>query len=250
MTAGAAPRILVVEHESNAGIGLIGQRLELAGATVVTVGPEVGKTIPRSAAGFDGVIALGGLPGPADDDEAPWLPDVRALIAWCLETELPLLGVCLGAQMVAYVAGGTVGDVRNGPEVGVCDVDIGPAARNDAVLAGMPATVRAVQWHWLEIVELPATAELLGSSDACPHQAFRIGPNAWGLQFHLEALTSTVAAWAGSDGHNLRELGLAPAGVVDVARAAEPELRATWAPVADRWVDVVRRQKDTRGGVQ
>ncbi|GAB3565576.1 type 1 glutamine amidotransferase [Spelaeicoccus albus] len=248
VTARPEPRVLVVEHETNAGIGLVGERLDAAGVTVVTVGPERGKAVPHSAEDFNGVIVLGGLPGPADDDEAPWLPDVRALIAWCLESETPLLGSCLGAQMLAYVAGGTVAGVRNGPEVGVCSVDFMPAARQDAVLESLPAEACAVQWHWLEIIDLPGDAVLLGSSGKCPNQAFRIGPCAWGVQFHLEALAPTVAAWARSDRDDLRDLGLTSSGVIDDARRKEPLLRETWATVADRWIDVVRRREGTAAG--
>lgn len=232
------PRVLVVEHESNAGIGLIGERLVAAGVTSVTVGPDVRREIPRTAQEFDGVIVLGGLPGPADDDDAPWLPAARALIDWCLETEMPLLGVCLGAQMLAYTAGGTVGNVRNGPEVGLCRVEFTPAAGQDALLSGLAGSADAVQWHWLEIYELPGDAVLLGSSEKCPNQAFRLGPNAWGVQFHLEALASTVASWARSDRDDLRELGLTSAGVIDDLRRGEQRLRDTWATIADRWIDV------------
>ena len=107
------PRILVVEHEANAGAGLVGRRVTHAGMETVTVGPETeNTTIPTEASAYDGVIVLGGTPGPAEDDVAPWLPDVRALITWCLDSEKPYFGVCLGGQMLAYVAGGSVGDVR------------------------------------------------------------------------------------------------------------------------------------------
>ncbi|WP_344294150.1 glutamine amidotransferase-related protein, partial [Agromyces neolithicus] len=111
-------RVLIVEHESNAGIGLVGERIAAAGVDMVVVGPEAGGEVPESAAGFDGVVVLGGTPGPTDDDDAVWLPRVRALIADCLAREVPYLGICLGGQMLAVVAGGVVGPVRSGAEVG------------------------------------------------------------------------------------------------------------------------------------
>lgn len=234
----SSPRVLVVEHEANAGIALVGERILAAGIKMITVGPETGNEIPLSPKGFDGVVVLGGTPGPMDDD-ARWLPDVRTLIRACLDQEVPFLGICLGAQMLAVVAGGTVGDVRNGAEIGLCDVQLADVARGDPLLSGLPPRVRALQWHFLEVHDLPAGSVALARSERCPNQAFRVGPVAWGLQFHLEALTSTARAWTHDDRDDLRSLGLLASDVIDEVRAAEPTLRTWWSDVSDRWLGVV-----------
>lgn len=232
-------RVLVVEHEANAGVALVGERLVAAGLALHTVGPEAGQPIPRVPDGFHGVIVLGGTPGPTDDDQASWLPRVRELIRACLDQQVPFLGICLGAQLLAVVAGGTVGAARNGPEVGLYDLRLSDAGSADPLLSGLPPEVKAVEWHFLEVQDLPPGSVALARSDRCPHQAFRAGPVAWGLQFHLEALTSTAEAWAQDGQDDLLSLDLQAADVVDPVRAAEPTLRAWWSQVADRWAQVV-----------
>jgi len=112
-------RILVVEHEADAGIGLVGERIGRAGAELAVVGPDTGRDVPRSAEGYDGVVVLGGSPSPSDESVA-WFADVRALIRDCLDREVPLLGICLGAQLLGLVAGGRTDLLLGGPEVGVC----------------------------------------------------------------------------------------------------------------------------------
>jgi GMP synthase-like glutamine amidotransferase len=233
-------RILVVEHEANAGIGLVGERIREAGDALILVGPEAGGDIPESAAGFDGVVVLGGTPGPTDDADASWLPAVRALIADCLRQEVPFLGICLGAQMLAVVAGGVVGDVRQGPEIGLTDVSLTQAGLEDPLLHGLPLPLRALQWHFLEVHELPVGSVSLCESERCPNQAFRVGRAAWGVQFHMEALASTAAAWSRDDSDGLRAVGLTSDQIVEPMRQDEEALRSAWSEVADRWLRIVR----------
>lgn len=232
-------RVLVVEHEANAGIGLVGERIVAAGVEMVVVGPEAGGEVPESAVGFDGVVVLGGTPGPTDDDDAVWLPRVRALIADCLAREVPYLGICLGGQMLAVVAGGVVGPVRSGAEVGLSRLELTDAAAGDPLLGGLPTHLEAMQWHFLEVHDLPPGAVSMAASDRCPNQAFRVGPAAWGVQFHLEALAATAEAWARDDSEDLASVGLTREHVIAPMRAAEPALRDTWARVADRWAALV-----------
>ena len=82
----------------------------------------------------------------------------------------------------------------------------------------------------------PGASTALANSERCPTQAFSVGEVAWGTQFHPEALASTVQEWAGGDTEALAELGLSPSGLVTDAIAAEPDMRATWGPLADRWL--------------
>lgn len=230
-------RILIVEHESNAGIGLVGECLAAAGHALTVVGPDAGAEVPVDPAGFDGVVVLGGTPGPTDDADASWLPRVRALIAACLEREVPYLGICLGGQMLAVVAGGTVEPTAS-PEVGLTPLRMTSAAVGDPVLAGLPADVAALQWHFLEISALPPGSVSLCESSRCANQAFRVGPSAWGVQFHLEALAATAAEWAREDNDDLRAVGLTPADVIEPMRRAEDRLREVWSGVAARWAAV------------
>jgi GMP synthase-like glutamine amidotransferase len=240
-------RILVVEHEADAGIGLVGERITLAGAEMVVVGPETGRPVPRSAAGVSGVVVLGGSPSPTDES-VTWFDDVRALIRNCLDREVPLLGICLGAQLLGLVAGGRTDLVPGGPEIGLCTLRTTAGAAGDPLLGDLPAQTRSLQWHFYEVRDLPGGAEPLMSSDRCAHQAFRAGPYAWALQFHLEALPYTADAWSRGQDEVLAAVGLTGPRLAMQMRQAEPELRDTWSPVADRWLQVVSRRAEAMAG--
>lgn len=234
------PRVLVVEHQNDAGLGLVGERLRSHAVELVTVGPDTGRTVPESLAGYDALVVLGGTMGPTDDAVAPWLPATRQLLAEGVERQVPTLGICLGAQLLATATGGVVRDMPAGPEVGLCSVEFANDADPDPVfgaLAGL--TVSTVQWHWLEAASLPAESTVLASSGACRNQAFRVGERAWGVQFHPEALTQTIIGWASEDRESLARLGIAENELVSQVRSAEPALTTLWGAVADRFAGVV-----------
>ena len=239
-------RILVVEHEADAGIGLVGERIRAAGAEMAVVGPPTHREVPRTAEGFDGVVVLGGSPSPTDETPA-WFPDVRALIRDCLDRPVPLLGICLGAQLLGLVAGGRTDRVRGGPEIGLVPLRRTAAAAGDPLLGDLPASSRCLQWHSYEVRDLPPGSPALVGSEQCPHQAFRVGASAWALQFHLEALAPTAVDWSAGHGDELAAVGLTADDLAAQMTAAEPELRSTWAPVADRWLDVVASAAPTLG---
>ena len=232
-------KVLVVEHEADAGLGLLGERFAEIGLEVETVGPDTGRAVPGTLDGYDGLIVLGGSMGPNDDVAAPWLPATRELLSAAVAAESPTLGICLGAQLLATATGGHVRRIPEAPEVGLGTVHLNDAAAADPLLQEFGGTVLpVVQWHWLEADVLPAGAELLASSEACRNQAFRIGSCAWGLQFHPEALGDTAQEWTSVE--DLTADGLDPEAVVRGVREAEQTLRVTWRALADRFARIVR----------
>lgn len=234
-------RVLVIEHQGNAGIGHFADRIAGLGVTLETVGPDAGAPLPASLDGYDGLIVLGGSMGPTDDDAAPWLPATRALLREGVARELPTLGICLGAQLLATATGGAVRNMPAGPEVGLTSVGFVADAAGDPLFGDLAGdAVPTVQWHWLEAAELPVQSEVLASNAACRNQAFRVGPAAWGVQFHPEALTGTAEDWVIEEGDGLDELGLSGPAVVAEVRESEPRLRELWGGIAERFATLAQ----------
>ncbi|MFF0446749.1 type 1 glutamine amidotransferase [Streptomyces sp. NPDC004609] len=237
--AGGAPRVLVVQHEDGTGPGLVGEQLAQCGLEQRIAHPWAGGELPGSLAGYAGLLVLGGAPNCEDEEAAPWLPAVRTLVREAVGSGVPLLGICLGGQIMASALGGSVVVRPQGPEVGAVRVRRLPAADGDPVFADVPDGAPAAQWHWDEISELPPGAVPLLTGDDCPHQAFRVGERAWGVQFHPEVLGDAVAEWAASDGPSVARAGADPVRAVDSVRESEPALREIWSRTARAWAAVV-----------
>jgi GMP synthase-like glutamine amidotransferase len=233
------PRILVVQHEHGTGPGFLGEVLAESGLDLDLRHPYLGDLLPQDLTGHHGLIVLGGTPDPYDDLVTPWLPAVRTLLAEALDREVPTLGICLGGEILAMLAGGQVRRAQNGVEVGVHRLAVTDAGRSDPLFAGLPEAVLAVEWHVEEIAALPPGSVTLCSSEQFPNQAFRVGPCAWGTQFHPEVLTAMATAWAEPDSAEIRLAGLTPDVVVAAVAAAEPELKTAWGGLARRWAAVV-----------
>lgn len=184
--------VLVVEHASQEGPYVIGTALEAAGLRVRTYRTWAGDPVPDSLGDAAALVVMGG-PASAYED-FPGRTAELALLRAALEAEVPVLGVCLGAQLLAEAAGGRARPGA-GSQIGWGDVRTAPAARTDPLFAEVPGSARVLHWHG-DTMDLPAGATLLASCDRYPVQAFRIGGSAWGLQFHLEVDKAAVDAFA------------------------------------------------------
>jgi GMP synthase (glutamine-hydrolysing) len=185
--------IVVIQHEPGCPLDRMGGWL--GGAAVDVVRPYTGDAVPRAAE--HGLIVLGGQVSAYDDEVAPWLPAVRDLLAASVAAAVPTLGICLGAQLLAVVCGGTV-DVpaAAGRESGVIDVHWRPAAASDPLVSGLPGPYPGPSMHADAVSALPAGGVWLAASDRYPYQAFRLGDAAWGVQFHPEVSLATFRSWA------------------------------------------------------
>ncbi|GGK88440.1 glutamine amidotransferase [Sphaerisporangium melleum] len=239
-------RILIVEHEAEAGLGYFAGWLAEAGMTCHVVRPYLGEPLPSLDGGtapagpWDGLIVLGGAPSAWDDEGTPWLPGTRALLRRAVETSLPTLGICLGAQLMALACGGRVEPGTAGPEVGLGAISLLPAAAGDPLFAALPLTARAVQYHQDAVTVPPPGAVLLATAADYPTQAYRLGERAWGVQFHPEASVEIFLSWTAPNADRLAEDGLDAARLDAEVVAAGEELRATWRPLAEAFAAVVR----------
>lgn len=144
---------------------------------------ELGEDLP-AADEVGSVIVTG---SPAMVSERPsWSEKTAAWLADAVPTGLPILGVCYGHQLIAHALGGRVGPNPKGREIGTINVSLTPAAAGDILLGGLGPVIQVQETHVESVLELPPGATRLAESDLDPNQAFRLGSNAWGFQFHPE----------------------------------------------------------------
>ena len=229
--------LLVIQHEADDPPSRLGDWLMAAGADLDVRRAHAGEEIPETLTAHSGVVVLGGAPGAYDDEVAPWLPQVRALLGLAVREEVPTLGVCLGAQLLAVANGGRVERGAAGPERGAGLIAKRGATAADPLFAPMPITPDVIQWHYDAIIELPPSAVLLASSPLYENQAFRLGRLAWGVQGHIETTPETIRLWAATD-PAVQEFDLTR--LLERTDAAHADVEQVWAPFAARFVDVAR----------
>jgi GMP synthase (glutamine-hydrolysing) len=195
--------ILVFQHVPHEMLGTIGGAIENAGMEYRYV--ELYASIPRRL-DLDqtaGLIVLGGPMNVDQCDEYPFLDPEVAWIREAVSKKLPVLGVCLGGQLLAKALGAKV--APNGvKEIGWYEADLTPEAAGDPLFAGSGDKIRVFQWHG-DTFALPGGAVRLAGSRLCAQQAFRYGDSAYGLQFHLEMTAAMIEEWL-SEAVNSREL--------------------------------------------
>ena len=186
-------RILVIENYPKTTLGLVGKALTEAKAECRVVRTHLGEELPETPAGYDALIMLGGAQDALDDENHPYLPEEAALARAFGEADKAVLGICLGAQILARAHGAK--NILGRPiEFGWHAVRPTEAGRSDSVLSALGSGAPIFHWH-LDTFTLPPGAVHLATSEQTPMQAFRIGRASYGIQFHFEAGTELVAFW-------------------------------------------------------
>ena len=140
-------RVLGVVHGDEVRSGVFGDVIVERGDAIDEWSVPSGRLLPRPLSSYDAAIVFGGSMHPDQDDLHPWLRREQALLRRLLEARMPLLGVCLGAELIAQAVGAKVGPARE-PEVGWFEVELGPDAESDPVLGVLPRRFVALQWHF------------------------------------------------------------------------------------------------------
>ncbi|MGC0271462.1 type 1 glutamine amidotransferase [Pseudactinotalea sp. Z1739] len=232
--------VLAIRNHPESGPGRYPAWLRAAGLEVEVRPGEDG--LPGDLKGINGLIMLGGGLMPDDDAAAPWLAGERTLVARALDEHVPILGICLGGQLLAHVGGGRVRSDHGVIERGATRIRLTPAAAEDGLLGRLPASFYAIENHRDAITELPPGSVHLAYSEDCPNQAFRLGDVAWGLQFHPEASSANVARWnpakVRADGFDHDEL-------IRLAQSVEPESERACRQIAEAFATAVHQHAAT-----
>jgi GMP synthase (glutamine-hydrolysing) len=190
-----SPRVLVIQHDLDDALNDLANPLVDAGLTIDTWCTWLDTEPPYALDDFSGVISMGAVASVLNVDSKPWIANEIALLQEALAQSIPILGVCFGSQILATAAGGSV---RKGEfaEIGWCDVTMTPDAKTDPLFKVFSPIFVGMQFHY-DTFDLPENARVLATAQGMI-QGYRIGPNAWATQFHIEANPSIVHGWLGT----------------------------------------------------
>lgn len=233
------PKVLVFQHVPFEPLGTLDPLLKNSGFRIryVNFGRE-----PESRPTLDGYEALIILGGPMNSDQIDTYPNLITeveIIREAVARDMSVLGICLGAQLLAKALGGDVSrnEVR---EIGWYDVEVTGAGREDSVLSAFAPTQEVFQWHE-DGITLPPGADLLATSPASAVQAFRYGEHAYGFQFHLEANRPLINRWLSVPAHQQtleEEAGsIDPDGIRRQAETSAVLLEQLSCKTFSRWID-------------
>jgi GMP synthase (glutamine-hydrolysing) len=231
--------VYALQHVATEPMGLIGEALAARGIAAQYVRAYAGEPVPKEIGDAAALVVMGGPMGVYEQAEYPFLSDEIRLIESALTSEKPVLGVCLGSQLLAAALGAMV---RKGEkkEIGWRAVTLNRAATHDGLWQAVASPFMAYHWHG-DVFDLPRGAEPLASSAQTVYQAYRYGRNVYGFLFHMEAtpqiITDMVEAFADElceENIDAREI---LAGVGDHL----PGLARIGGTVFGRWADLIER---------
>jgi len=225
--------VLVLQHAACETLGTIADALQRAHVRTAYIRAFAGDPIPTHMDEAVGLILMGGPMGVYEQDRYPFLAEEMRLIERALAAGKPILGVCLGSQLLAAVLGARV---RKGPqkEIGWFPVLLTEAARADALFTDVPPSFIAYHWHG-DVFDCPSGAVSLARSELTECQAFRYGTNAYGLLFHLEVTEPIIAEMVRTFAEELREAGLSGEAIIQDAARHLPELERIGQRVFHAW---------------
>lgn len=186
--------VLIIDNYPDTPLGQIARALEEANISYTVVKAHAGQPVPEATDGFDGLAVFGGAQNALDDEGHPYLPSVCDLIRAFHDEQKPVLGICLGSQLIARAFGAQ--NILGRPvEFGWQEVRPTAAGAEDPLVSKLGAGAPLFHWH-SDTYSIPEGAVHLASSDLTPHQAFRIGQTTYAIQFHFEVSRQEAAFWS------------------------------------------------------
>lgn len=225
--------VLVLQHIAPETLGIIEPALDGAGLSHTYVRPFLGEPVPADPGDAAGLIVMGGPMGVYEQDRHPHLTDELRLIESAIAAGKPVLGVCLGSQLVAHALGANVRPSGR-KEIGWHELTLAPAAGSDPLFAGLPSRTNVFHWHG-DIFDLPSGATRLAASAMTETQVFRHGLNVYGLLCHMEVTETIVRGMSAAFTDELAAEGLSGSAIVEESRTRLPGLQPVGGTVFERW---------------
>jgi GMP synthase (glutamine-hydrolysing) len=230
--------VYVLQHIHCETPGIISECLDTKGFVTESIRTFEGEPIPQSMAHASGLIIMGGPMSVYDHARFPFLLDEQRLIEKALKDDKPVLGVCLGSQLLAAALGA---EVKPGArkEIGWHPVTLTDSADDDALWKELPARFTAYHWHG-DVYDLPQGAVSLASSELTDCQGFRYGANAYGFLFHMEVTEKIIQHMVKEFSGELETENIAAASIIRKTGDHLSELQAVGGRVFGRWVESIK----------
>lgn len=228
--------ILVFQHSESGPLGTIRELLNLHALRLREVRIHRNDPVPDDLDDVEAIISLGG-PQSANDAN-PALEREMRLLKTAHASDLPILGICLGSQLLAKALGGEVARMP-APEIGWHGVALSPVGREDPLFFGIGWTSAQFHWHADHVAKLPAGARTLASSKACPVQAWGAGLRTYGLQYHPEVDEATIRRWLREDANQLAPAGTTSDAVLSATVANLADMQRLTERLVGNWVGYV-----------
>ena len=198
-------RILVIQHNLDDHLNELAAPLIEAGLEIDTWDVENAPAPTTPLSEYDGLISLGAIAGVLEEKDHAWMPIERKLFNQALDLEMPLLGICFGSQLLASAAGAEVYKTPT-PEVGWTRVDMLAEASGDPIMGALGKHPDVFHFHY-DTFTMPDGAKLFGTTNGI-NQAFKVGPKAWGMQFHIEVGLAAMHSWFATYPRAFEKLGV------------------------------------------
>ena len=230
-------KVWVIQHIYCETIGTIAAALGAENISTEYVRTFKGEKIPGEVGEGDGLIIMGGPMGVYEQDRYPFLRQEIHLIEQALRERKPLLGVCLGSQLLAATLGAKVTKGKQ-KEIGWYPVTLSQQAKADPLWQEVESPFTAYHWHG-DVFELPRGAEPLASSALTPCQAFRYGDNVYGFLFHMEVTEKIIREMVQTFTQELQEENVDGRQIVKAVKSHLPRLQNIGRDVFRRWAGLL-----------
>ena len=230
-------RIAVLQHSPCEHLGIIGPVLTSRGLDCDYRHTYAGDPVPEDLDPYAALIVMGGPMGVYEEDEYPFLRDEIALLNSALREEVPVLGICLGSQLLAAALGAAVGPGK-GKEIGWHRIELTEQGSSEAFLGAGERGLTAFHWHG-DVFDCPKNALNLATSERTPCQAFRYRESVYGILFHMEITMPMIGEWVGAFAAELGEEGLDGGQIASVAGNYLADLQERGRTFFERWADAV-----------